>query len=219
MRTKKILLACFVLLTGSIGAVSEGTCKYLETCGGDKKNFTIKIEVVGDTTVILTDRGSEKYTIFCDSTGANFRWTTSIPDEKTEITASRRGSFVDISGIFKGDSIHKTLEAGAYLWIQPMALSVSTFIRSGEEKLDFWMIRPDKLSGMRMTVEKADKPVEIDVCGAKISAVEVKKTVHGLSSLIWKSHYWFHESDDLFLKYEGVNGIPGTPKTTVELTE
>lgn len=55
--------------------------------------------------------------------------------------------------------------------------------------------------------------------GRTEEAMRVRVSPWGLLSLFWSSLYWFRPSDGAFLRYEAVRGLPGTPKTVVELIE
>ena len=52
----------------------------------------------------------------------------------------------------------------------------------------------------------------------KVQAQKVKVSLSGPKSMFWHSYYWFGINDGIFLRYEGVNGPPGTPQTTTTLT-
>ena len=64
---------------------------------------------------------------------------------------------------------------------------------------------------------REEKEEGIPVDGRALEAMRVKVSPWGLLSLFWSSLYWYRSSDGTFVRFEGVRGLPGTPKTVVEL--
>jgi hypothetical protein len=58
---------------------------------------------------------------------------------------------------------------------------------------------------------------KIKIRGKKIQARKVIVRSAGMLSLFWHCTYWFEEGSGIFIRYEGVHGPPGTPKTVVRL--
>ena len=48
-------------------------------------------------------------------------------------------------------------------------------------------------------------------------SVRIRVSPVGILHFIWSALYWFRPTDARFLRYEAVRGLPGTPRTVVEL--
>ena len=96
--------------------------------------------------------------------------------------------------------------------LQPFAVSGSS------EPLLFWVVQPYDGQAFLMQARE-EKAEDIPVDGRTLEARRVKVSPWGILSLFWSSLYWFRLSDGTFLRYEAVRGLPGTPKTVVELIE
>jgi hypothetical protein len=99
---------------------------------------------------------------------------------------------------------------GAVRWIPPFVLS------EGAGPLSFWVVDSSTGDAHRLSVQKGGRE-PIVVAGTRVEAVRLKMTVPGLPVLFWSAPWWFRASDGTFLRFEMAQGMPGTPKTILEL--
>lgn len=135
---------------------------------------------------------------------------------QTDIHVRREGNLLQVTGILRGEKVERTESIDARPWYQPLSFSLREFLKGDERKRSFWMIRSDTLALVTIQAEKLGVE-EVLVSGTRVTArrVEIRKT--GFFASLWHGEYWFRTEDDLFVRYQGVHGPPGTPETVVQL--
>jgi len=144
------------------------------------------------------------------------RWELSDPDARTAVQVERTGNRLCAAGRLDGESIHLCRSIDAAPWYQTLSLSLRPFLDSSQTALEFWSLRPKTLKPYKLRAVK-QQDEEIEVLGKKILAQRVEIRLAGLGGLFWKAHYWFRDSDALFVRYCGPTGLPGASKTIVTL--
>ncbi|MFP4282665.1 MAG: hypothetical protein ACLFR7_06290 [Opitutales bacterium] len=136
--------------------------------------------------------------------------------EGLQVSAVRDGDQLRISGEAEGKAVDRTLQLPDAPWFQPINFSLEAFVRSEREAQDFVMLNSRDFEFLRLkAIRKGRDTVTVD--GATREAVRVELRLRGWRSAFWSADYWFHPEDATFLRYEGVNGPPGTPKTVIEI--
>lgn len=102
-------------------------------------------------------------------------------------------------------------------WYQALEPAARRFAQSDRRSQAFWILLPDTLSLHHMIL-KDRKAVKLLSGDVELDAVQVRVTFLGWRQYFWSAYYWFRESDGVWLRYEGTNGPPGTPKTTITLS-
>jgi hypothetical protein len=108
----------------------------------------------------------------------------------------------------------KSLAIDGAPWYESMEVGLSRFAMSGVQREDFWAIDVDRRKATKMSAKRAGMET-IDCSGSRFTAVRVLVTAAGVPALFYGVTYWFRQSDGLYLRFEGVRGGPGTPKTIV----
>jgi len=219
MKRLLVLLAVVVMFSQFLFA-AENIYVYKETTG--------KTSIISEWRVISQDGGYlvtiegpvegpiEYHRALCNEDFATISWEYKNTEAKTEVLAKREGNRILVNGKLKDKQISKVYEINDLPWFEIAEVSLSRFAQAGEEKVEFWSLRPTDLKLYKMVAIRQDTEI-IKENGQDVETVQIKVTVPGFASLFWSVKYWFRKSDGVYIRYEGVRGGPGTPKTIVEL--
>jgi len=207
------LVASFLLF--AIGGMdAEGKVyTYKETKGDRSVVFSWELEK-GDRIRVTVRREDERFVNILDASGATWGWEVHRPRES--LVARREGNAIFLAGQRKGEAVRKEISIDEAPWYQPLSYSLGKFSGSDKEEVEFWIVRPDKLSPVRMRAEKKGVE-EISLGGSDVKARKVRVSLDGMLSKLWHAHCWYRAEDGIFLQYEGRNGPPGTPVTRIRL--
>ena len=195
----------------SIGLTREERT-YIETTGNETSHFSWILEQGHD--VIITVREEDQlYINHCDSAGITFQWQYQGTD--SDILASRTGDSIEVKGRFEGKAFHTRHEVDSVPWYQTLAYALPRRVDAENTTLLFWTIRPDNLQVIKMRATW-EGPERVAVNGDTLRAHRVRIRPDGLRSRFWHADYWFRVPDGLFVRYEGVHGLPGHPKTVIQ---
>ena len=208
-----LLVLCAPMLFSVKLAAEQRT--YIETTGDETTHFSWTLEEANSVTVTVRDQ-DELYINHCDSVGTTFRWTYRGVD--SDIVASRSGDIIEVQGKFRGETFHARHEIDSVPWYQTLAYALPRLVEPNETSLVFWTIRPDnlKLTKMQASWEGTER---VAVNGKMLQAQRVRIRPDGFLSKLWHADYWFRVPDGLFVRYEGVHGPPGHPKTIIQYQE
>ena len=143
-------------------------------------------------------------------------WKVTADADRTDFVARRDGRTVVIQGMFKGEPVNRTLHIDEAPWYQATSLSLRGLAASGDAQRVFWTIRLKTLTAHKVKAIK--KGVEVlESEGSPKTLQRIRLTLTGLLAPFWKSDYWFTVPDDIFFRFEGPSGPPGSPKTVVTL--
>lgn len=212
-----------------MGSISSGTSqssadsgskvierhRYMETTGEDSFIF-IWERVSADSIHIRTVSTREVHVNDCQESGEIMAWY--LKSKSCHVNAHRRYQAICLSGHFKNEKINKCYNIGQDHWYQAPSWALRQFVLSKRKDVDFWMIRSDKLKPIKLRATKNGTDT-LMLNGQGIKAFRIRLTLTGLKKRLWRGHYWFRQSDGLFLQYKGVNGLPGTPETLILLQE
>lgn len=209
------LLAVFVLFNQLVFA-TEKIFIYKETTG--KTSITSKWSVISrdEGYSIIAESPNEYHHVLCTQDHATISWEFKNTGLGTELLAKRDGNRLIVNGRFKKKEINTEYKIDHLPWFEFIEVALSGFVQSEEEKIEFWIIQPNNLKLYQMVAIK-QKTETLNLNGQDVEALRIKVTLPGFSSLFWSAQYWFRKSDGVYLRYEGVRGGPGTPKTRVEL--
>ena len=145
-----------------------------------------------------------------------------LRDDKSDhdFVAKRNGDIVHIRRTFRGKPINKEVDIDEDVWFNKLDHGLSAFAISDQQEISFWVLKLlSDLDPIKMIAEK-EKVERIEVGGQSYEAVKVKLILdHFILSKLWSAQCWYRTSDGLFLRYQGANGRPGTPVTTINLKE
>lgn len=193
----------------------EGIFVYRERTGDQAALFEWRAEERQEGIVIWGLEKDKTFFNLCSPDGATRKWRYSEPG-KHDITAQRIGNSLAIRGTRYGKEITKTVTLDDRPWYQPLSFSLGKFLSSAEAQTSFWTIRAVKIDVVALTAEKVGEETILFET-AEVDADKVEIRAEGFFAKMWHGTYWYRKSDNFFLRYESVHGLPGSEMTTVEL--
>jgi hypothetical protein len=129
------------------------------------------------------------------------------------------GNKILVEGTLNGSPMSRQLPIDATAWMESMEWQLGEYAMSGSTRpVHFWVLQP--FEAMAFPLQATGEPEEnIVVNGQPQPAKRVRVRPAGILAPFWSSIFWFRPSDGRFLRNEAVRGLPGTPKTFVELME
>lgn len=211
------VVCVFLAMSGPAGAVSTSqSYLYQEKNGEDVKEFRWNRSSTAQEELVTVYEKDATLVNHCDSTGQTLAWHFQ-QGKQTDIRASREGNLLKLTGILDGQRVERIETLDDRPWYQPLSFSLQGFLNSAEDRQSFWMVRSDNLELVTIHAEKQGVE-EVSVSGRKVQATKVEIRKEGLFASLWHGDYWFRAGDNLFVRYQGVHGPPGTPETVVQLS-
>jgi len=213
-----LFLVVTSLLSGAGPAAavsSEQNYLYQEKNGTEVKEFRWSHSSSPQGELVTVYEEDATLVNYCDLRGQTLDWHFR-QGRQTDIQASRKGNLLKLTGILRGERVERTEALDDRPWYQPLSFSLREFVNSAESRRSFWMIRSDNLELVAIQAEKLQVE-EVSVSGRKVQATKIEIRKEGLFASLWHGHYWFRTGDNLFVRYQGVHGPPGTSETVVQL--
>lgn len=187
--------------------------RYIEITGNSTTRFDWEISD-GNPVTITSTEADKVFRNTCLPDGSQLKWEVS---GKTDwIKVARKGDSLHFNAFINGKQIQKTEALDEAPWFQTLSFSLSRWLPTNRETITFWMVRPDDLDIHKMkAIREGMETVEVN--GDRIRARRVTVKLAGAFSMFWSVSYWFSEKDYQLVRYEGVHGPPGTPKTVITL--
>jgi hypothetical protein len=220
MYSKLCLLILFTCLLLYPLPVVAQELEYMETTGQEETLLKIRIKPRSEgKELIFTDPETYSRHRF-QPEGFTQSWIHKDKENQHDFEAIREGNQIHIKGTFKGEVIQKTVKIDERQWINKLDHGLSVWAVGEEDELVFWTLKlSSDLDPIKFRAEKLGTE-SITLPEGTFDAVKVKLTLDGfLLSSLWSAYCWYEVSSGLFLKYEGANGGPGTPTTTIELNK
>ena len=214
MKKTLLMIICFSLM--SINAFAQMKWEYQDTTEGKVTRYNITIIEETAKTVKYLSVGTlgSSESLINKNDGATLSWKMTRP-EKT-IFGVRNGNTIEIKVTEDGKSRSEVIKVKNKIWIQRMSLGLQWFVNNRDkEKQHFFIVRSEDFSPFYL-VAKIKNEEEITVGDSTFAAINIRVSLPGLLSIVWKSDYWFKKDDGVFLKYKGTRG-PGAPVTITEL--
>jgi len=154
-----------------------------------------------------------------DGSNETISYRFASPSRNTSYRAHREGNEIMIEGTLNGSPLSRRLPINAAIWMESVEWSLREYAMSGSPRpFLFWVLQPYEVKAYLL--QAIGEPEEnIIVNGHAQAAARVRVRPTGILAPFWSSLYWFRPSDGRFMRYEGVRGLPGTPKTVVELID
>jgi hypothetical protein len=209
-----ILLLLLVQAPAGIWAVESLSLRYREAAGDQVRVRRFSVEPSGERVSVQSSVEGKMFFTECDISGDTRRWQ--VDADESDFQAVRSGNTIAISGTARGKSVDKKLTKDERPWFQSLYYSLSRFVVSDKESLEFWMIRPDNLSLVRLRAEKEGVET-IRIHGRAESVQKVRLEPAGLFSYIWHGYYWYRKEDGVLLQYKDMKALPGRNKLSVRL--
>jgi hypothetical protein len=192
-----------------------GVFNYLEKVGDTVSPFAWQAQNTKEGIVIRVEEEGKTFFNLCRPDGATLKWRF-IANGKHDITAERIDNTLSIRGTRLGEEFTETVQIDGRPWYQPLSFSLGNFLSSAEDKTSFWAIRADKIDVVALTAEKmGEESFLLDNKEFLTHKIEVR--AEGFYAKFWHATYWYRKSDNLFIRYQSVHGLPGTDMTIVEL--
>ena len=222
MRVVIVLLWCLavagMVCGGALAQAGETTSRlYRDRTGKSEVFFCWQISAPNpETRRIVSRKANATYRNICRPNGRTLRWE--VAKSGVTGTAWVDGATLRLRGAVDGEAVawqRPVAEAG---WFQPLSFALRGVARGEETTKRLVTLRPDTLEPM--SIRATRKGVEqVVIEGQAVEAVRVQIRLTGWLRMLWHGDYWFRTGDWVFVRYEGVNGPPGTPKTEIVLIE
>ena len=214
---EKVFILAFLMILFNFNVLADGkTLIYKETTGNTMITSTWKIDSLENGYCITATNSNEFHEINCNKDYATLSWEYTNRNLGIQILAQRIGDRILVIGEHKNKEIRQEFAIDNQPWFEFIEVSLTPFIESPDKSKEFWILQPYDLKLYKMVAMK-QKIETITVNNNSIEAFNVKVTLSGFASVFWKVNYWFRKTDGVYVRYEGVKGAPGTPKTIVEL--
>ncbi len=211
-----LLLPALILAAGSLSAQERIT--YRDRTGGQQIIISIQEDQEPQGLLVRSFMSDGDYhEVQYDLSQTTVRYHVDSPQRKTDYTAVRAGNLIVVQGVLAGVPISRKLRIDARPWLETVEVSLSRLALDGtSQRRVFWIVHPWEARAylMQATVEPQQL---ISVADANLLAVPVRMSQAGILAIFWSALYWFQWPDGLFVRYNAVRGLPGTPPTLIEL--
>ncbi len=210
--------AAALLITGeSLPADGLQSMNYRESRDGRVRIRQFDVAPDGAGVAVSSSIADDHILTRCDDSGHTRQWI--VKKNEMHIKAIREGKVIQVSGRSGGEPVEKQLRTGDGLpWFQSLYYAFSRFVQSDQKQLEFWMIRPDNLSLVKLRAEKKGMET-IRLNGREEKAQKVKLSATGLLQYIWHGYYWYRKEDGVLLQYKDMKALPGRSKLTMHLSD
>ncbi len=227
MRLKSCLFLSILslFLLSSISSLAQ-SYTYLEKSGDNEYHYDYDIQKMDGKIKIKVIRREgehlmEDQAFILNQQLHTLKWVFIRTQDNTHVTAELKGDRVFITGVRDGDEIEDDHDLGDYPWIQlwPMNIGLEQFINSSDEEIRFWAFgteKPGDLDLAKFVAEKEEKEMVRMQGNTDVLALRVNITLSGWKSLFWEGDFFFRDSDNRIIKYDG-GGAPGKPDSITTL--
>lgn len=208
------ILLLLILCPQVAMAANSTTYLYRDQTGNEQVFFCWTSQQQKDQVVITSRKLDEIYRNVCGLHGSTRRWEVRKPGVLAKAWVEERQLI--LKGEVDGRAVSWTKDLQGRTWHQPLSYTLREVALGRTPEITFCCIRPDTLELVGLRAQRMGEE-KVQVAGSQMSAVKVRIRMQGLLRLVWHADYWFRTKDGVFIRYQGVNGPSGTPKTTIEL--
>ena len=151
---------------------------------------------------LVYEKGSETHITETDEGLSTISWSMVDTQADCSLRAVRHDNVMSIAGYSKGAAVNEDIELDDAPWFQATSLSLSRFVRSRQEEVVFWTLRPGSFTAVKLKAVKLGREA-LENSGHPIDTVKVQLRAAGWRAPFWKSIYWFRANDGAFVKFEG----------------
>lgn len=191
------------------------TLHYRRQTGKNTALYTWRAEARGDAVLITVEEADATFTNLCAADGATLAWSMTAPPH-TRLEAERQGETLHLRGIWKGQPLDRKLHLGDKPWFQSIPFALGRMVALQRPESAFWFLRADELELLAMRAELGGSERLVSA-GQDVAAQRVRIRLDKLIAVFWEASYWFRQQNQVFLRYRGVHGPPGTDETIIEL--
>ena len=200
----------------NLDRLDEGyyVCTYEEHYydGVGESVFTLK-KISGGYEAVW-DGISDSTTLYADE---NFRTQgITLESEKRNLQVERRGDRIEVTGTVEGEQVEKTLKLDSPHWFQMLPFSLISFVRSGEDEVEFSLFDPFNMKMRNMKISRKGEE-GVNLFGTDYRTVKLNMRMRGFLSPFWKAEIWTGAGSGTHVKYEGLNVEPKRHKSKIYL--
>jgi len=133
------------------------------------------------------------------------------PNKGYDLTASRKGNTLTVTGLVKQDPKTKVYDIGRTPWVQEFAFGFRNFLKDKETEYKFEILHPKDFDIHDMIATK-EYVEDLTINGKTYKAQKLKITLQGFRKRFWKADVWYDLETLELLRYKANEG-PGTPIT------
>lgn len=207
---KRPLLSLILIFCLAICATAQEHRHYVLTCGSRTTNVDWILEQTGSNIKATIQTGSRMEYFLMDSSFNTLEYRVVDKTTDTDAKVTRSGNVYTFSGKNKGKSINRTEKSSGLPWLQNVEFNGVGVAEPGKP-VKFECIRYTDMD--RHTMQVVNKG-ETEVEGIK--ATRVRASLTGALSGVWGCDYYFDSKTGDFVVYKAVEGVPGTPETTIK---
>ncbi len=213
-----VIAFVLIFLVAGFGTAGENM-RFREQTGNDVVYLHSAEDSAGQTLSLrsVSETGEAHEVVVDERTLESREWSHTHPADDTDYTARINGRRIHVTGRNKGHQVDETFRLeDSDPWIQSIERSLQPFVLSSRERMEFWTVQPGDIALRKLQATRRGRST-IEVDGSRVDAWEVRISLPGIGSMFWSATYWYRVSDGQFVRYEGIRGWPGTPRTVVEL--
>jgi hypothetical protein len=169
------------------------------TSGASETTYSETVHAVPGGYHAVVKSPLEESTMEMDASFQTVSWAFRVPADKTDLSAKRTGTAIAVSGRFKGQHFEKTFDTGGAPWYEYQELSLDAFGTGLVQGILFATIDRAAMKLVRFRAQKKG-PVEIEIEGRKVSAVESVLLIEGIPEFLLRSRLWQRRSDGRYLR-------------------
>jgi hypothetical protein len=200
--------------------VAQSSLLYRETAGARQITNRMSEEILPDGFFMrsrLSD--GDMHDVRLDKALLTLSYHVTSPARRIDYTVVRTGNVLVVDGMLGGKPISKRITIDSRPWYESFERSAQDFITAGVRvPLVFWVVHPWEANAYLLQA-RIEGREQVSVNSTRVDAVRVRVAPLGFLRIFWSALYWYRQDDGRFLRYEGVRGPPGTPKTIVELLD
>jgi len=153
-----------------------------------------------------THGGREIENTVLDEQFGTLSWRSYFPETGYDFVGERRGDTVFVEGLFEGRPVKKANKIDHRPFYYDWKLGLVGFVRSNDEKRQFWVLRPDNQKMYVFEARREDVQT-IEVNGKDVEAVRVNWGLTGIMRPFFNGDMWFRVEDGLFMRGEQAGRI------------
>lgn len=207
---KIIVLALAII---AIPQVFSQTTKYNYSCGKEITKITWEQSNKDGLIYLVTTQDSEIQSYVMNSSYQTISWEYSNSKENTQIKTELKNGIYYIEGIVKSKRYSKTHKSKGKTWYQHIGFALGYLVKD-KSSIAFECIRPDNLKLYEMQAD-----VKETITNDNIKKLRINTHLTGMLAKYFGSDYYINIENNQFVRYEGVHGAPGTPKTIITLEQ
>lgn len=205
---KKLLSTLIIICCTGIFACAQTTYTYSKVRGKEQTKVIWKESTTSNGKDITINDGYKVYSQSVNSNNATIKWHYLNPVNNTDYSVVFDGDTYKIQGKIKGKAVNKEEHTAGYPWCQNISIKGGPLLKKQGQKLEYECIRPDTGGLQRMVATNIGTTTINGIC-----VNDLKVTPAGALSKMWSCHDFCDAKTGVLVKYQAVEGVPGTPET------